>query len=143
VVFPVIRSAFAYMKTSHLPTSHSREWQKIANLAQRWSSSQLVGSAPSQLPLPGEPGWTEFVENVEQSKLHPPLTPAEVQQGQKIYRIQKQIAELQAKVEELYVLNSQLKENLSGEDNSQRAIFEPMLPSGCVDRTRKSTFKIV
>ncbi len=30
-----------------------------------------------------------------------------------------------------------------GEDNSQRAIFEPMLPSRCVDRTRKSTFKIV
>lgn len=33
-----------------------------------------VGSAPKQLPVPGEPGWDLFVRNVERFQKQPPIT---------------------------------------------------------------------
>jgi hypothetical protein len=116
MVFLVTNTAFTLMRTSLLPASQSEVSRKILCVAQRWHSSKLVGSAPSQLPIPGEPGWTELLNNIERNKLYPPLSPAELERGQQIYKIKaqrenlkEQMATLQKEVDKLTTLDARLK----------------------------------
>ena len=97
------------IKTSASAFSSIRRWHKVSRLAMRWNFYQA--SAPSQLPAPGEPGWSAFIKNVERYNFQAPLTPHELQRGQEIYKLEQKIEKIEGRIKNMcsMILKSQRK----------------------------------
>ena len=55
----------------------------------------MIRSSPSQLPFPGESGWSRFIANVEYDKAQHPISPAELRHGKRIIELEQRVAQME------------------------------------------------
>lgn len=91
-----IKGAIGFTRVFHPVFNTSQRLSKNLNeRIYRWSSSDTVRSSPSQLPVPGEPGWSRFIANVEQDKAQRPISPVELIQGKRILELEQRVAQME------------------------------------------------
>ena len=84
-MFSLVSRASPSLRTK--PVTQQR--YEICSVIKRWSSSETMGSAPSQLPVPGERGWAALTNNIKKFAAQPPLSSAEILHGQEMHELRQ------------------------------------------------------